>query len=256
MNPAGALPAILLCALAAGCQRAPKCNGEPDQDELYRMQQSIQDGKEPCPEHLKPKIVLDSAGLRLNGELVARPDELGLTRHTRLRPLFDRLKQNRETWKMTHPGEDFLAEPTLEIAGDADVLVGASIVTTTAYAGYPFQRIRVGGIELDLPYAVPGPPNPDAPARIDLRIDRADDGSYRARYVQDSVVMVRMDEPLGFEDVPRWATRSCPVQAGPCASVIAVRTSGPFVSAVTLIKNVLDRFPPARRPRMVRFFEA
>ncbi|MEZ4226257.1 MAG: hypothetical protein R3B13_35245 [Polyangiaceae bacterium] len=253
MRASYCLGLLLVCALVGGCSRKPTCRGEPEQEELYRMQQQVNDGTEPCPEHLKPKIVLDASGLHLNGERVLRQEGLKVGTHTRISPLFDRLKQNREVWKMLHPGESFDASPTLELAGDADASVGGSVVTTTAFSGYPNQHLVVGGIAMDLRYDVPGPPHPDAPPRVELRLERTAAG-YQARYVQGSVVLAGTDAAQSFTTVPRWATAHCPTSQGACADALALQSSGPFSAAVALLKNVLDAFPPAKRPRGVKFF--
>lgn len=221
--------------LSTGCTK-PRCRGEPDKDEMRRMQELVAANREPCPEHVKPVIELDASGIVVNGHRVARAEDLPSDRPRKIQGLFDELKHNREIWKQLHPGSMFEASPKLRIAPGIDPVVCTSTVLSTAFAGYPDLDVVSGSTELRMRYDVPGPPNPDAEPRLELHLERVPDGRQLVRFQRDNAVVVASPE-LGFETVPGWVSQYALLG---CPDVVVARPSGDFVVTLTLLRNVLD----------------
>jgi len=244
---------LVLLALCVGC-RSPKCHGDLDRDDLYRLQQLDEDGKYPCPEHLSPTIQVSADGVVLNGRHIVRADAMppaGPLR--RIRPLFDQLKMARETWKQIHPGQMFDPLPNLEIASDLEASVAASAIASTVFAGYPHLHLKTGGVFVDLYYAVPGPPGADTEPQTSALIERLADGTQRVSFRRGNVAFDSTAGPIPFEDVPVWVTEHCRKSSEPCPRTIALRASGPFVVTATLLRNLIDRQALGPRLITVRF---
>lgn len=234
------IPWLALALAMSACQRAPKCEGEPDDRDLERLRDLIESGKEPCPEHLRPKIVLDRGGLALNGKRLTSRDAIG---RGRIPPLFSALKQNRESWKTTHPGRSFDAEPVLSIDPETETAIAASAVVSTAFAGYPNQKLKVGKLVLAVPYWVPGPPSPDAAPPVELVLERRANGALGARFMIAKVVREASPDLEGFGSVANWVASRCVEPSKPCATSIALSLTGPFVGALELLQAVQSRAP-------------
>jgi hypothetical protein len=233
-----------------GC-RSPKCHGELDQDDLYRLQQLDKEGKYPCPEHLSPAIQVSADGVVLNGRHIVRADDMPPAGPLkRIRPLFTELKMARETWKQIHPGEMFDPLPSLEIASDLEASVAASAIASTVFAGYPHLHLKTGGVFVDLYYAVPGPPRADNDVDNSVLIERMMDGSQRVSFRRGNVPFESTPGPIPFEQVPVWVSESCKKSSGPCPATVVLRPSGPFVVTATLLRNLIDR--QALGPRLIQ----
>jgi hypothetical protein len=243
---------VLIAAASTASCSEPKCRGELSSDDTIKLHKLVMAGKDPCPEQLHPKIEASRRGVTLGGRLLMR-DGLPEQRVVKLKPLFDELKQNRENWKMVHPGDEFVADPTLRIDPDSDAGLGASALSTTAYAGYPSIHLACGGLAFDLAYAVQGPPQPDQPASVELVIEWLGGGSYAARYVQGGAVLDRSDTPLAFDAVVSWAAAHCPDPRKGCARAIALSPRGTFLVAATLLDKLLKEPVIARHTPAVRF---
>lgn len=246
---------LLALSVCVACKRTPKCAGELDRDDLLRLQELAADDKYPCPEHLEPSIEVRPKGVRLNGKLVATEAALPIGKARRINGLFGALKQNRETWKQSHPGQSFDARPKLDIDPMCDFGTGAAALMTTAYAGYPNLRFRSGGIELELYYDVPGPPRPDADdfAPTELWVTRNDSGRYLAQVKQNSVLVQTSEQALGIDAAASWVATRCAGPGGRCANVIVLGSNGEFLGAATLLHLLLKTPPFKARPPTVRF---
>ncbi|MCC6662933.1 MAG: hypothetical protein IT375_04270 [Polyangiaceae bacterium] len=234
------IPWLPLVLALGACQRAPRCDGEPDDRDLERMRDLIESGKEPCPEHLRPQIVLDRSGLTLNGKRLMAREAIA---PGRIAPLFSALKQNRETWKMTHPGRSFDARPKLSIDPETETWLAASVMASTAFAGYPDQQLRVGQLDLFVPYAVPGPPQPDAPPAVALHLERRESGALGARFLVAKIVRESSPDLEGFAPLAEWVASRCVATPQPCASAIVLSVRGPFIGTLELLRAVQARAP-------------
>jgi hypothetical protein len=246
--------AAWLVLLAVGCSREPKCYGEVDNDDMLRMQKEIAAGREPCPMHLTPKLVVDERGLELNSRRIGSREALPVDGTPRkIAPLFDELKRGRETWKILHPSVPF--EPIVEITipPDADFVPAASAIVTAAYAGYPHSSVRSGGMVLDLVYDVPRPPSDEAQPESDLYVERLPDARYDVHFRRGTIRARAPARPLELDSIPGWVDEMCPVPSEPCASAISLNIRGEFVIAATLLQRLQRTRVFSQRPPWIRF---
>lgn len=234
------LPVVLAAALfASGC-RGPKCHGELESDDLYKLSKLVDQGEDPCPEHVRPTLELSREGLKLNQRLIAAPDQLAGNHPRRVQPLFAELKNAREIWKQIHPAQMFEADPTLKIDSDVESDLAASVIITTAFAGYPAQKIQSGGSSFHLFYDVPGPPDPESPRyRAELRLGTTKDGRRTTSLGGPRIVVVDSTPvAVSFENVPASVKHWCRDIKPPCADVLVISATGPFDATMTLLQNV------------------
>lgn len=246
-----------LAVATLSCSREPKCHGEVDGDEIRRMEKLVEQGKEPCPKHLAPEIVLDDRGIELNGRRIVGRHGLpvdGVPR--KIPPLFDELKRNREKWKIVHPGRSFDATAQIEIPPETDFVTGASVIVTAAFAGFPRSSVRSGGIALTIQYDVPGPPTgEDAPLPPDLYVERTSDGRYDVRLQRGMVGERAPERLLELDSIPSWVDQTCPVPTEPCAQAIMLRVRGEFAITATLVQRLQRTLAFSKRPPWIRFHD-
>ncbi len=216
------------------------------------MQEDVNEGKEPCPEHKNPKIQLSDRGVELDGRAIAGRDTIAVEGSARkIGPLFTELKNGRELWKQLHPGIPFEPVASLEIPADTPFAAGASMMVTTAYAGYPVQHVVSGGISFDVGYETPRPIDSGPPVVL-LTVERVAGGRYDVAIRRDSVIVVSSQTPLAFDAVLDWV-RSYSGESLTCPSVIALTVPGEFVVTATLIRRLLDLPTLAKKPPTISF---
>jgi hypothetical protein len=237
---------LLALLLVTSCKRTPKCEGELERDDVYRLQELTRDGEYPCPGHLKPTISVRRDGVELNGLRVASEAQLPTGSVRKIQGLFDALKQNRETWKQVNPGSMFDARPNITIDGGCDFATGAGALMTAAFAGYPSSLVSSGGVLFDLHYEVPGPPMPDEEPprkpRQELLIVRSPAGGYTVA-VREGATVIHYSgkKPLAFDAVPGWVAQHCASTGkDPCVNVLVLNVPGEFALTATLIRSILD----------------
>lgn len=239
-------------AALAGCSKGRvQCYGEIEKDDLYKMQQLIQEGKEVCTENHAPKIEVSFSGIVLNGRTIAPWSVLPEGEAKKVAPLFDELKELREIWKQLHPALRFDPDTTVEIAGDIDALAGVGILLSIAYAGYPRMRVRSGEVKFDAYWAVPMPPNPDADTQgpETLRVGRTPEDWYELRFDGPP----KKQRPAGWavRDVPSLAQaiqEACAPREGACAQIVDIQVrGGTFLEVARLARMVLQSPAFAKR---------
>lgn len=243
---------LLALALATGCRRSPRCHGELESDDLFRLQELNAEGKYPCTEHLEPVVEVDRTGVTLSGRRVASADELPRGAPRRIKGLFDALKSNREIWKQVHPGEEFAPRPKVRIDGGSDFVVGASALMTVAYSGYPTATVSAGNVSFEMYYDVPRPPSPDG-EQLDPRelwVTRVDARTFSASLRRGSVREAASPD-LAFDALPGWVAGQC--GADPCARTLVLDLGGDFVVAATLVRTISDGPGFRTRPPLLRF---
>jgi hypothetical protein len=244
---------LSLAVATTSCSREPKCHGAADSDEIRRMQKLVEQGKDPCPMYLAPKIAVDQRGVELNGRRISGHPVLPIDGAPgKIPALFAELKMNREAWKTVHPAMSFDATAHIDIPAETDFAAGASAILTAAFAGYPRSRVRSGGVDLALDYDVPRPPHEEEQPPSDLYVERSSDGRYDV-YFQRGRVRGRAPEgPLELDSIPSWVDAMCPVPTEPCVDAIMLRVRGEFVIAATLLQRLQRTRAFSQRPPRIR----
>ena len=253
MSPRLLAPVLTALALCA-CKRAPSCFGELDRDDLYRMQKAIADGQEPCPHWSRPRLVVDQASVSLDGQVLAPRSSLPSGAARRVDPLYFQLKTNREYWKQLHPSKPFEPQVRATLAGDLDALAGISILTTTAYAGFPRMQVLAGGVAFSAYWAVPGPPSPDEEEQpVTLRVAPDKDERYEWRIDGGPKKLppsggISRDLPALLESVGE----ACQPRPAPCAHIVELRFArGDFMQVATLARALMgSRVFASREPTL------
>jgi hypothetical protein len=258
------LPVLLVIGLLAlvpslACKRKPVCHGnlgdDPEKDDLVRMYKSIQDGVEPCPQHLRPKVVVSATGVVLDGRTIVASSALPIGTLKKVEALFTELKAYRELWKMTHPALAFEAQLTAVIDPDIDGSAGASILQTAAFAGFPRMRVESGGVTFETYWSVPRPPRPGDEETESLYLRRTTQGWYELRFVGPP----KKNRPAdaSARDVAALLEElatTCASRSGACADVLAVGVDHPtFLELAQLVRAILGSPAFSRRSPELKF---
>jgi hypothetical protein len=109
-------------------------------------------------------VKVSAAGISLGGERLgdAPADAPGVA-PGKVDPLFVRLKEQREAWKMAHPQGEFPGFLRVEIGAELSCQVAMQVYMSAMFAGYPHITLIQGATVLDLPADVPRPPSPEEP---------------------------------------------------------------------------------------------
>jgi hypothetical protein len=244
--------ALLACALSAGCKRAVKCYGVPESDDLYRMEELLNKGVDVCPEHLRPVIVAGPAGVTLNARGIATELPRGSIR--RIDALHRELRQARETWKQVHPGLAFEPLATVQLQGELGATSAASVLASTAYAGYPRLRVAAGSMTVEFSWAVPGPPRPyDEPQPRALYVRRTAEGWHEVRLQGSSRGTLARDVATVLAAIDEV----CAAEAGACANILELDVQhGSALEAVALVQQLFGHPRFSREKPSVRFTAA
>ena len=217
------------------------CYGEIERDDLYRMQQRlIEDGEEVCPQHVAPKIEASGSGVMLDGRKLSGMGSLPNGSIRKLEPLFTELKLYRELWKQLHPANLFDAHARVVIGGDVDAIGGISVLQSTAFAGYPRMRIECPGVELEIYWAVPMPPQPDGegPARETMRVVRGNDGWFTVS-LPDSKPRLADSHARDLPGLLSSVEEACSGRGGACAHVLELETTEGSFADITRMARAL-----------------
>jgi len=246
--PPAALCLLSLTALPS-CRKEVPCYGEVSVDDLYRQQQRMMDGVEVCPQHLAPKIEADGSGVTLDGRKLSGRGSLPSGSIRKLEPLFTELKLYRERWKQLHPSKMFDAHARVVVGGDVDAIGGISVVQSTAFAGYPRMRLECPGIELEIDWAVPGPPQPEgeAPSRETMRVVRGRDGWFTVS-MPDSKPRIADSHARDLPGLLSSIEEACSGRGGACAHVLEIETSeGSFADITRMARTLMYSSAFSRR---------
>lgn len=229
-----------------GCKREVQCHGELSPDDLYELYKQTQRGREPCPGLLRPVVEADADHVALNRRTVAQ--SAAMKRHGgKIQPLYDDLKRNRELWKQLHPGEAFDAEPEVTLSPWMPAGMGAAVLQTTAFAGYPAITVRTGRDVTKIRWCVPGPPRVDEPLSPEsLFVREVDDGGYLVwKQVGADESRTAEQNVKRFADLPGAVERVCQAARGSCAHALAVDVRGD-VHAMMVVLETVTRVPAVR----------
>jgi hypothetical protein len=125
-----------------------------------------------CPSKPKPdeaagpsadagRVSVTAAGISLGEERLGNAPADALEK---VDPLFRRLKERREEWKMAHPGEAFPGTIAVELAPELSCQASMSVYMTAMFAGYPHITLKQGALVVDIPAEVPRPPSLEEPS--------------------------------------------------------------------------------------------
>jgi hypothetical protein len=127
-----------------------------------------------------PLIDLEGTTVRVNGEPAGNTRAIeDLGRLQKIDDLFERLKQDRESFKAANPSTPFPGRATITAHPETTALVFKSMFQTAAFAGYPNLRVTIVGDVSRGPSdsvivraIIPGPPGDlSGPSRaIDLHV--------------------------------------------------------------------------------------
>lgn len=245
---------LLLPALLGSCRREIPCFGDISVDDLYRQQQRIEDGEEVCPQHLAPKIQASGAGVVLDGRKLAGRGSLPADSVRKVEPLFTDLKLYRERWKQLHPAKMFEPHAVVSVGSEVDAIGGISLVQSTAFAGYPRIRVECPGLELELYWAVPGPPQPDGegPVRETLRVVQDRNGWFTVS-MPDSKPRPADSHAKDLPGLIASVEETCSANGGACAHVLELETNeGSFAEVASLARTLMYSRAFSKRLPMLR----
>ncbi|HXK19724.1 MAG TPA: AgmX/PglI C-terminal domain-containing protein, partial [Polyangiaceae bacterium] len=228
-----------------------ECRGTLTRDQLFRLQTRLADGEAVCPELLEPVIDVGRDGVQLDGELVAT--SLPRTVYEPVRPLVAALKNERETWKVLHPGEQFPGMASITVAPDVTAQVGAAIVSSTALTGYPRFAVRSGAVRLSsafpsrsMPLSVSSndPFAPKTPEPPEVLVIRADPGAMVELRFQGAVTprfgLKRRGTPGALADL---VASECARPPTCTAEVVVEVGDTTFFEAVDAAQKAIARLP-------------
>ena len=246
---------VVLCALAltaSACKRKAKCYGELSKEDLYDLQMRIGDGEEdPCPGMLRPVVKADESLVTVNGRRVAEGNEVAPDEKGFIRPLFNELKRNRNVWKQLHPAFTFASEPELELSPWMPAELAATVLESTAFAGYPNGSVRSGNKLITFRWWVPGPPLPEPRTFKFLFLHQLDGPrTFVWRELSTSKARIGEEKVATLEGIPDAVTRACSTTAAPCADALAIRTRGDFNAVLLLLDSAMQA--PALRGQAPR----
>jgi hypothetical protein len=228
-----------------------------EKDDLYRLQQAIEDGEEPCPQWILPNVVVDRSSVLLDGRVLAARSSLPAGTVKRIDPLFIELKLSRELWKQTHPSRPFEPLVKMTIAPDLDGLCAISVLLSAAYAGFPHLEVESGGVRFSAYWAVPEPPRPyGEDPNVTLRIAPADGRSFAWRLEGGSAKQAPEDGIA--RDIPsllQTLSETCQARSErrlPCATVLELQVArGEFIEVAMLVQTLMSSSVFAmRRPTL------
>jgi hypothetical protein len=113
--------------------------------------------KEEAPAVDPNTVTLNEAGVSLGGVSLGTPPE---DKMEKIDALFGKLKEQREQWKTAHPTEPFPGALTIDLGPNVTCNAALSVFMTSGFAGYNHQTIKQGTTTVEVPIAVPKPPNP------------------------------------------------------------------------------------------------
>lgn len=102
-------------------------------------------------------IVVDEKGVTLGKERIADAPGDAVKK---IDPLFAKLKEQRENWKMAHPEGKFDGVVHITLGPNVTCQGAFGVYMTAAFAGYPNILLQQGDIVVDTKAAVPKPPDP------------------------------------------------------------------------------------------------
>jgi hypothetical protein len=238
------LPALLL-VLLLDCRRKPKCFGDLEIEDMYRLQQQVTEGGNPCPQWSRPSVTVDRTSLALDGRALAPRSSLPSGAVRRIDGLFTELKAGRDYWRQLHPSEQFAPVVKLNIDPGLDAFAGISVLASAAYAGFPHMEVESGSAQFSAYWAVPEPPVPAGENRtLVLRIAHATEHGFEWSMDGRS----KQQPPAGgiARDLPGLlATLSEECQAREargeqCAQILEFQLRrGDFLEACVLVQTVM-----------------
>lgn len=227
---------------------AKRCSPETElaDDVRYVLQQEIDDGKDPCPNWAAPVLSIEKEGMWLDGESIAG-GAWATGNLVHVGPLFEKLKNNRESWKSFHPNKPFAGKLKVEAEAAVGTDVGISALQTAAFAGYPNFDVTAGKNKVAFGWLVPGPPD-EQDTNQAVFIERIEKNGYQVGIhrgqrmgVRWPISLVDRATPPSFAEVGKWFDEHCKDEGGnPCLDRVRLRAHQvPFSDTIASVQDVL-----------------
>jgi len=156
-------------ALALGCSGSKKTRPHRDDDDEPRAAAPSASVSSAAPidrDDTFPVVEIEDTRVTIDGAPAGSLKMiLDTNRMARVDELYTLLKQRRDGWKASHPGEPFPGLVGLRAGDDTKMVALKSVFQTSAFAGYPFvtlQSTASADRYADLSAIIPGPPDPSS----------------------------------------------------------------------------------------------